>query len=167
VPFDLTDHEELALRASAYKLAFVESGRALDAQERLVADLGSRAGMLMAAAAVSTSIFSGQVLADGHRPASAWLAVAAFAGIGLSVIDVLWPRHDWEFETPASDILVTYIEPAAAPMPLIHRDLALHRLASVRRNGTRLRRASRSLQLGMMLRLVEVLSGLVSVTGLA
>jgi hypothetical protein len=167
MPFDLTDPEQLALRAPAYALAFAEAGHALGAQEQMMRDLIARAGMLMAASAVSTSIFGGQLLTDGHRHPAAWVAVAAFAGVSLAVIDVLWPRHGWELETPANNILTTYVEPAVAPMALIHRDLAIHQLASVRRNRARLRRASRSLQLGMIMLPVEVLAGVASVIGLA
>jgi hypothetical protein len=167
MPYDLTDPEQLALRAPAYELAFAEAGHALGVQEQMMRDLIARAGMLMAASAVSTSIFGGRLLTDGHRHPSAWLAVAAFVGVSLAVIDVLWPRHGSELETSVINILATYVEPAVAPMALIHRDLAIHRLASVRRNDARLGRASRSLRLGMMLLPVEVLAGVASVIGLA
>jgi hypothetical protein len=99
VSFDLTDPQQLALRAPAYELAFDQAGHALEAQQRMAGDLTSRAGMLMATAAVTTSIFGGQLLAHGHRNPAAWVALAAFLGVGLTVVDVLWPRHDWEFET--------------------------------------------------------------------
>jgi hypothetical protein len=44
------DMASLDLRAPAYELAFVEAGRALDAQERAVNELRSRAGILIALA---------------------------------------------------------------------------------------------------------------------
>jgi hypothetical protein len=39
--------------AQSYELAFEEAGRALDAQERAVNELRSRAGVLIAAAAIT------------------------------------------------------------------------------------------------------------------
>jgi hypothetical protein len=42
--------DRLEDRAPAYELAFVEAGRALDAQERAVNELRSRAGILIALA---------------------------------------------------------------------------------------------------------------------
>jgi hypothetical protein len=167
VPFDLTDPEQLALRASAYELAFTEAGRALDAQERVVSDLVSRAGLLMAAAAVTTSIFGGQLLAHGHRSVAAWAATAAFVGAGLTVIDVLWPRQRWEFEAKPTNVLTEYIEPAGIPLAMIHRDLAIHRTVGFHDNANRLRRVHRSLRLGMGLLVVEVVMWVVAVAGLA
>src|SRR3954466_12325020 len=109
MPFDLRDPEQLASRAPAYELAFAEAGRALEAQERAVSDLASRAGVLMAAAAVTTSIFGGQACAGGQRSPAAWLAITAFVGVGLAIIHVLWPRRDWEFDARATNILGDYV----------------------------------------------------------
>jgi hypothetical protein len=67
----------------SYRLAFDEGGRALDAQERSVNELRSRAGVLLATAAITTSFFgsrvvgSGDVTVAGHRSAS-WVSNARF-----------------------------------------------------------------------------------------
>jgi hypothetical protein len=167
MPFDLRDPEQLASRAPAYELAFAEAGRSLDAQERAVSDLTSRAGVLMAAAAVTTSIFGGQVLAHGQGTIAAWLAIAAFAGVGLAVIHVLWPRHDWEFDARATNILAEYVEPAEIPVAMIHRDITIHRAASFARNTGQLRRVLRSLRIAMCLLAAEVVAWVVAVSGLA
>jgi hypothetical protein len=163
VPFDLIDPDELALRAPAYELAFAEAGHTLDAQEQMLRDLIARAGMLMAAAAVTTSIFVGQALAHGHAGLAAWVGIAAFAGVGLAGVDVLWPRADWEAEAWATNVITEYIEPEAIPLAMIHRDLAIHRTASLRRNVARLRRASRSLRIGMGVLVIEVVAWVVAV----
>lgn len=163
MPFDLTDPEQLALRAPAYALAFAEARHALDAQEQMMRDLIARAGLLMAAAAVTTSVFVGQALAHGRAGPAAWLGIAAFAGVGLAVVDVLWPRAGWELEAWATDVLTEYIEPAGIPLAMIQRDLAIHRAASFRRNLAGLRRASRSLRIGMCSLVVETLAWLVAV----
>src|SRR4051794_17451894 len=66
--------------AKSYELAFEEAGRALDAHERAVNELRSRAGVLIAAAAITTSFFGSRAIAaqlrtgfltrasSGHRP---------------------------------------------------------------------------------------------------
>jgi hypothetical protein len=48
--------------AKSYGLAFEEAGRALDAQERAVNELRSRAGVLIAAAAITTSFFGSRAI---------------------------------------------------------------------------------------------------------
>jgi hypothetical protein len=164
MPFDLTDPDQLALRASAYELAFAEAGHALDAQEQTLRDLIARAGMLMAAAAVITSVFGGQVIAHDGVGSAVIAAFVAFSVVGLVVANVLWPRADWEFETWAIDLLTEYIEPADVPLAMIHRDLAIHRAASARRNLGRLRRTSRSLQFGMGALVIEVVAWVVAVS---
>lgn len=45
-----------------YQLAYEEARRAPDEQERAVVELRSRAGQLVAAAAITTSFFGGQAL---------------------------------------------------------------------------------------------------------
>jgi hypothetical protein len=166
MPFDLRDPEQLASRAPAYELAFAEAGRSLDAQERAVSDLTSRAGVLMAAAAVTTSIFGGQVLAH-HRTAATWIALGAFVGVAASFVMVLWPRHEWEFNTQSRDLLTEYVEPAEVPLAMIHRDIAIHRAASIVRNRAQLRRLLFVLRVGMCLLVAEVVGWVVALTGAA
>ena len=52
-------------KAKSYELAFDEAGRALDAQERAVNELRSRAGVLIAAAAITTSFNPASGFAPG------------------------------------------------------------------------------------------------------
>jgi len=70
--------------ADGYALALEEARRALDAQERVVAQLSIRAGLLISAAAIVTSFLGGPVLARSDIDLAAWLATAAF-------IAVTWP----------------------------------------------------------------------------
>lgn len=51
--------------ADGYALALEEARRALDEQERTIAQLSVRAGMLLSGAAVATSLLGGPVLARG------------------------------------------------------------------------------------------------------
>src|SRR3954452_8097828 len=48
--------------AKSYELAFEEAGRALDARERAVNELRSRSGVLIAAAAITTSFFGARAI---------------------------------------------------------------------------------------------------------
>jgi hypothetical protein len=112
MPFNLDNAEDVALRAPTYELALAEARDALHIQERAVTDLTSRAGSLIAAAALTTSIFGGQVLRDGHHAVAAWVAIGAFAGVAVSVLGVLWPRHDWVFSSGAAVLIRDYAEPS-------------------------------------------------------
>jgi hypothetical protein len=152
----LSDPKLLAKRAPAYELAFVEAGRALDGQERAVNELRSRSSVLIAAAAITTSFFGGRAVVGDHLDVAVWIAIAAFALVGLAVLAVLWPRHDWQFSADTSKLISEYIEPELLPLPLIHRDLALHRSASYVRNAHQLAWLFRSFRVGLILLVVEV-----------
>jgi hypothetical protein len=118
--------------APQYELAYQEGKRALDAQESVVNELRSRAGVLIAAAAITTSFFGGRALNDGDLGAAGWVAIACFGCLGIAVLAILWPRHDWVFTVNAERFIATYIESdeGALDLPSIHRDLALHMSAS-------------------------------------
>lgn len=148
-----------------YELAFDEAGRALDSQERAVNELRARAGVLIAAAAITTSFFGSRAV-SGELTTAGWCAISAFALVGMTVLVVLWPRSDWEFSANATDVIATYIE-AEPPVTLdrIHRDLALHRSARYDHNGAHLRTLVRAFQLGLAMLLIEVAAWLVALSG--
>jgi hypothetical protein len=151
-------------RATAYELAFVEAGRALDAQERAVNELRSRAGVLIAAAAVATSFFGGGAMAGENGSPGMLIAIVAFVLVGIAVLAVLWPRPDWEFGASAQDLIAEYVEPESVPLPLIHRDLALHRTASFATNAAQLRWLVSAFRFGLVLLVIEVGAWLVALT---
>jgi hypothetical protein len=163
----LSDPQQLLLRAPLYELAFTETRQALDSQERTVSDITTRAGVLMAATAVTTSVFGGQVLSADHRTIAAWLALAAFVGVAVTFLTVLWPRRDWEFHTRTGSLLATYAEPMDVSLPIVHRDLAIHRAASFGRNREQIARLHLALRAGMCLLALEVAAWVVALTGLA
>jgi hypothetical protein len=84
--------------AGAYELAYDEARRALEDQERVVNELRSRAGVLIAAAAITTSFFGGRTLAVDEVGVASWAAIVFFALLGATVLVVLWPRHDRVFK---------------------------------------------------------------------
>jgi hypothetical protein len=142
--------------AATYALAFDEAGRALDGQERSVNELRSRAGVLIAAAAITTSFFGARAVTQ-ELSVAAWFAVVAFALVGAAVLFVLWPRSDWQFSASATDLIATYIETdEPASLPEIHRDLALHRSASYDRYARQLGVLFGAFRIGLILLVFEV-----------
>jgi multidrug resistance efflux pump len=111
--------------AKSYELAFEEAGRALDAQERAVNELRSRAGVLIAAAAITTSFFGSRAITGDGLSVWVWVAVAAFIVVGGCVLTVLWPRSDWSFNASAAEIIAEYIEPEAIEFSLAAWAVAL------------------------------------------
>lgn len=154
----------LAQHAESYKLAFEEGGRALDAQERTVNELRSRAGVLLAAAAIVTSFFGSRAVGGSDLADADWVAITAFVLVAATVLLVLWPRSDWEFNASPADVIASYIE-SDEPTTLleIHRDLALHRSSSYDQNARQLKWLFRSFRLGLMALVIEVAAWLVAV----
>lgn len=145
-----------------YDLAYDEARRALDEQERMVVELRARAGALIAAAAVAASFFGGPLMADGLG-LLAWLALLAFAGVGGAALTILWPRKRWTFSLSATQLIATYVEPAAGDAlerSMIQRDLALHMDRSAALNHRQLSSLFAVFRLGVFLLLVEVLAWL-------
>ncbi len=143
---------------AAYELAYVEARRALDDQREVLNEIRSRAGLLLAAAALTTSFFGDAALADGMLGTGGWLAIAAFASLGACVLVILWPRRDWSFVVDAEELVATYLESEAGPIdiPRIHRDLALHMARRLQGHRGHVRRLAVTLQCGAVLLVVDV-----------
>lgn len=155
--------DDLAEHAGSYELAFDEGGRALDAQERAVNELRSRAGILIAAAAITTSFFGSRAVTGGAMSTPAWCATVAFALVACTVLAVLWPWRDWEFNASPADLIATYIETSSpAPLVRIHRDVALHRAASYATNADLLGKLYAAFRIGLVLLALEVSSWIVA-----
>jgi hypothetical protein len=115
--------------APAYALAYDEARRALDGQERALAAFRTRAGIVLSAAAIVTSFLGGQAIGANGFTTLSWVAIAAFAVVGVATLCVLWPDDNWQFEAIPNQVIGTYIERDDAldvPLHAIHRDLALH-----------------------------------------
>jgi hypothetical protein len=151
--------------APQYELAYEEAKRALDAQEKVVNELRSRAGVLIAAAAITTSFFGGRAFADGDVGPAGWVATICFGLLGVAVLAVLWPRHDWVFTVNARRFIATYVESAEGPLgvPEIHRDLALHMSASYEANARQLNWLSIAFRVGSLLLIGEVVAWVVGI----
>ena len=113
-------------RRDAYKLAFDEAVRGLAHQQSRLDDFRARGGILLSAAAIATSLLGGRALERGSPSVWVWVALACFAGVSALALLLLAPRR-WEFTAVPRRIIGTYIESdPPLPIPMIHRDLALH-----------------------------------------
>jgi hypothetical protein len=97
---------------ASYALAYDEARRALEAQERVVAELRSRAGTLIAAAAIATSVLGGRILSGRDVHPLAWIAIGCFVMLGVTLLILLWPWRDWRFTVNAQSFIQTYLEPS-------------------------------------------------------
>lgn len=148
-----------------YALAYSEARMGLEDQERAVVELRTRAGALIAAAAIATSFFGGQTLVKPDIGAAAWIAIGCFVLLGFAVPMVLWPRRDWEFSVAPDQFIATYLEPAegeSLALHLIERDLALHMGCSAELNRRQLRTLMGVFRVGAVLLLIEVLAWVVA-----
>jgi hypothetical protein len=113
-------------RDALYEVAYEEAVRALSDQRAVIDSLRTRAGLLLSAAAITTSFLGAQALGTGQSSAFSWLALAAFVGLAVISLAILWPRR-WEFATDQRDLIRSYIDAeVSAPIELLHRELSLH-----------------------------------------
>jgi hypothetical protein len=150
--------------SEGYRLAYEEAKRGLDDQEQTVVELRSRAGTLVAAAAITTSFFGSETLRH-HVHAASWVAIGCFVILGITVLAILWPRRDWEFALSPERFITAYLEPGDTdplPLPAIHRDLALHMGRSASVNRQQLRWLMIAFRLGAVLLVAEVIAWVVA-----
>ncbi|HET7443509.1 MAG TPA: hypothetical protein VFJ57_02490 [Solirubrobacterales bacterium] len=109
-----------------YRVAYDEAVRALSEQQSVIDSFRTRAGLVLSAAAITTSFLGAHALEGGNSPWTAWLALAVFVSVAIVSLGILWPRR-WEFTANPRDVIQTYIE-AEKPAPIdeLHRDLSLH-----------------------------------------
>jgi hypothetical protein len=150
---------------AGYALAYREARRGLEDQERSVVELRNRAGVLIAAAAITTSFFGGQTLTRHEVGVAGWVAIGCFVLLGFAVLVMLWPREDWEFSLAPAELIATYLEPAdgeALELHLIERDMALHMGRSAKLNRDQLNTLVRVFRFGALLLVIEVLAWVVA-----
>jgi hypothetical protein len=144
--------------AGPYELAYAEAARALVEQQGVIDNFRTRAGMLVSGAAIATSFLGGTALTHGTN-AWAWTAIGLFVLVTVEVGAVLWPRDDWEYAVSARHLIADYVETTEpVPLPLIHRDLALHMDASRLKNRGSLRRIVQHFRVAAILLMMEVLA---------
>jgi hypothetical protein len=76
------------------RLAYEAAQRALDKQERLIEELRSRTGLLLAAASVAASFLGREAFADDPKDGLAIIALAAFLIAVAASVYVLLPKSE-------------------------------------------------------------------------
>ena len=149
-------------KAALYKLAYEEAGRALSEQQSVIDSFRTRAGLLLSAAAITTSFLGAQALGEASS-ALAWFAMGGFVGVAVLSLAILWPRR-WELTADPRGVIRTYIE-ADEPASIndLHRDLALHLYIGFIRNGRGLAKLAVFFQVASVLLTVEVLLWIIAI----
>jgi hypothetical protein len=146
-----------------YKVAYDEAVRALAEQQSFVDSLRNRAGLLLTAAAITTSFLGAQALRGGDFDLFVWLALAGFVGVSAASLTVLWPRP-WEVTTSSRDVITPYVESGEpAPIEDLHQDLSLHMYSSYLANGEVLAKLVVLLQVASVLLVVEVVLWIIAI----
>lgn len=148
--------------AEAYRLAYEEGVRALAQQEEAVESFKTRAGLLLSAAAITTSFLGSQVLGAGHPGPPSWLALVCFAGLSGTVLAMLFPGRE-EYSAASKRVVAVYIEGERQfSTTEIHRDLAIHMENDLVENQMTLRRLARAFRTACGLMATEVILWIVA-----
>jgi hypothetical protein len=105
-------------------LAYEESVRAVVQQQDVLNSLHTRAGLVLSAAAITSSLFAAQVLGDGSPTCLTWSALGAFAIVGCAALYVLWPRNGWRFSNSVPGLLSEWVDKSNASINEMRRDVA-------------------------------------------
>jgi hypothetical protein len=126
-------------------------------QQAVIDSLRNRAGLVLSAAAITTSFLGARSLGPGELGLTSWLATGSFVGVALVSLIILWPRR-WEFEADPVGIIETYVE-AEEPPPVggLHRDLSFRMRSSYLENRKGLYQLAAYFQLAILLLTTEVI----------
>jgi hypothetical protein len=118
---------------------------------------------VLSAAAIATSLLGGQALDGGSPSLWAWIALGCFVGVRSFALLLLLPRR-WEFTAVPRRIIGTYVEAEnPLPLPMIHRDLALHMEDSYVNNELGLEKLIVMFRIALSLLPLEVVSWTVEI----
>jgi hypothetical protein len=147
----------------AYKLAYDEAVRGLGHQQLRLDDFRARAGIVLSAAAITTSLLGARALERDSPTLWAWVALGCFVGVSAFTLLLLWPRQ-WVFTAVPRRVIGTYVEGAdPLPVAMIHRDLALHMEDSYVTNELGLERLTLWFRLALGLLALEVVTWTVEI----
>jgi len=146
-----------------YEVAYEEASRALSEQLSLLDSFHTRAGLLLSAGAITTSVFGSQALDHGWVGFASWVALAAFFGLVLLSMAVLWPRSE-EFAFDAIRVLEGYIELGRSGSTVnLHWILTIQMQRSHAANSVALGQMASLFGIACGLLAVEVLSWIISI----
>lgn len=139
-----------------YEVAYDEAVRALSEQQTAIESVRARAGLLLSAAAVTTSFLGAQALQGGRSGFCSWLALLCFAAVTATSLAILWPRG-WEFAANPRDVVGRFIESSEGiRFEDLYRDLSLRMYDSYRENHLGLKSLALYFQAASALLSVEV-----------
>lgn len=141
--------------AALYKVAYDEAVRALSEQQAAIESVRARAGLLLSAAAVTTSFLGAQALQGGKSSSFSWLALLCFVAVAATSLAILWPRS-WEFAVSPRKVLNRYVGLDAVRSMDLYRELSLHMHASFLVNHQGLKELSLLFQVASALLTTEV-----------
>jgi hypothetical protein len=147
------------------RLAFVyqEAVRGLQHQQYVVESLNTRGGNLIFATAFATSLLGTRGLSDGIGFWD-WIAVSLLFLVGTLIAFMLWPYYNFTFRFDPEELLAQFVDrDSPATMSAIHRALALRIKADMANNWRIIQRIRVTLQLSLIVLLLEILAWLVSI----
>jgi hypothetical protein len=158
---------------SPQAVLYEASNRSLDRQGSALDNIRARAGTLLAGAAIVTSFLGAEALKDPGSTAgsldrslqpSEVIAIAAFVGLAVTVLVVLWPRK-FKFRISPSYYLEHHVEvPEPWTTERLQRNMALWQERHVAENQRKLDWMLKWFQAGSILLVVEVVAWLVNLT---
>lgn len=147
------------------RLAFVyqEAVRGLQHQQHVVESLNTRGGNLIFATAFATSLLGTRSLSDGIGLWD-WIALSLLFLVGTLIVLMLWPYYNFTFRFDPKDLLTHFVDRnPPATMSEMHRDLALRIKTDMANNWRIIQRIRVTLQLSLIMLLLEILAWLVSI----
>ena len=122
-------------------LVFGEGVRSLQNQVTALDGLRSRTGLLLSAASLVTSFFSGIALGDPRQlDGWGWIATAFFVLVAVISIALLWPRYRWSFTSNPKDLVQDYLDDPDVSVVRAQRNLAIHMGNAYADNDKKLKR---------------------------
>jgi len=146
-----------------YKVAYDEAVRALSEQQAVIDSFRTRAGLLLSAAAITTSFLGAQALEGGKSSLFSWSALFGFVAVSSVCLAILWPRR-WEFTANSLGMIESCIESAeSVQVGELHRDLSLQMHNSYLENHRGLKQLAIFFQIASSLLAIEVVLWIVAI----
>jgi hypothetical protein len=149
---------------SLYKIAYDEAVRALSEQQAAIESVRGRAGLLLSAAAVTTSFLGAQALQGDRSGLFSWLALFSFVAVSAISLGILWPRR-WEFAVSPRGVIESFIGLGEIrQVEDLYRDLSLQMYRSCVENHRGLKRLAIFFQAASGLLTIEVVLWVAAIT---
>ena len=145
------------MQAAFENLAYEAALRSLDKQERLLEELRARAGLMMAAASVATSLLGQQAFRHAGPESLTAVALLSFIVVIGASLAVLAPRRDLTFALEGRTLL-EQLHPMRDDLPGVLRRLTYDMAGYWAVNDATLTRIARLQSLSAAALLVEIVS---------